>query len=191
MNAFAKDIRNLIAQRLAVAADDDVIRLVAALCANDPVVENEAAYAVAASSRYTKIDAAGRPVAPSASDWVAVADAQTGLTWTRKVLDCGEVDHADAMKAAGAVRLFGATDWRAPTIQEQLSIIDYERFDPALDTTYFDGPAGWTWTSTLAKSPSDYAWSVDLTDGVSLRNPQSAHLRVRAVRASQQLVLGV
>lgn len=187
MNAFAADIRALLADRLARASASDVLALASALCAN----EDRVGAPTPGPPRFTKLGAAGRAVPDSATDWVAVYDSRENLTWTRSVLDCGEVDHADALKSARAVRLFGATDWDAPTIQQQLSIIDYERFDPAIDTTYFDGPTGWCWTKTLAKSPSECAWFVGLDAGYSGRGHRSVHARVRAVRAGQQLGLGV
>jgi hypothetical protein len=99
------------------------------------------------------------------------------------------VNHADAMRAAGAVKLLGASDWRAPTIQERLSIVDYARIDPALDTDYFDGSSVWEWTGTIAAAPSEYAWVVNSDGGLSYRYPQSGRGYVRAVRAGQQLGL--
>jgi hypothetical protein len=188
MNAFATDIRALITQRLAHASAADMLALASAICANEDRITRPS---TVVRPRFTKIDLHGQYVADSVTDWVAVYDSAHDLTWTRKVLDCGAVPWADAMKAAGNMRLFGKSDWRAPTIREQLSIVDYERYEPALDTAYFDGDHGWSWTSTLAKSPSVFAWVVYLGDGYSLRAPQSNHAFVRAVRAGQPLALGL
>ena len=187
MNAFATDIRALLTQRLAQASSSDVLALASALCANEDRIARPAVN----MPRFTKIDLHGRVVAATATDWAAVYDSTHDLTWTRKVLECGDVPWSDAMKAASNMRLFGKADWRAPTIQEQLSIIDYTRFDPAIDTTYFDGAHGWSWTSTPAASPSEYAWLVYLNDGVSIRLHQSDRDFVRAVRAGQPLALGL
>jgi uncharacterized protein DUF1566 len=187
MNAFATDIRALLTQRLAQASSSDVLALASALCANEDRITRPAMHV----PRFTKIDLHGRNVSYSATDWAAVYDSTHDLTWTRKVLECGEVPWSDAVKAAGNMRLFGKTDWRAPTIQEQLSIIDYTRCDPAIDTTYFDGAHGWSWTSTPAASPSEYAWMVLLYVGHSGRFHQSDHGFVRAVRAGQPLALGL
>ena len=136
------------------------------------------------SSRFTRLDANGKP---TTGDHVAVHDASTGLTWSAGPLLGGkELTHADAMKACSDLDLMGHRDWRAPTIQELLSIVDYERFDPAVDTEVFKGPYGWTWSSTLAKSPAGYAWGVLLSLGGSGHGHQDNHSRVRAVRAGQQ-----
>jgi hypothetical protein len=136
--------------------------------------------------RFVKLDAHGRP---TNGDHVAVYDSKTGLTWMADVVPGGERPWAQAMEASAAVTLFGKSDWRAPTIQELLSIVDYERYDPAVDTEYFKGPFGYTWSSTVAKAPSGYAWFVYLGDGYSYRYNQTYDYHVRAVRADQFLEL--
>ena len=121
---------------------------------------------------------------------VAVHDSKTGLTWSAEPLQSGkEFNHADAMKACAALDLLGKKDWRAPTIEELLSIVDYTRCDPAVDTDHFLGPYAWTWSSTLAKAPAGYAWLVNLDDGDSDRGVVVSHYHVRAVRSGQQLGL--
>ncbi len=155
------------------------------------ILERQAAQTRPVAARFTRLGADGRPTANVEDDWVAVYDSKTNLTWTRRVLDCGAKPWADALKAASQVRLFGKDDWRAPTIEEQLSIIDYTRCDPAVDTSFFGGEAGWCWTSTPAASPAGYAWGVFLGDGDSGRVSQAGDDLVRAVRSGQQLGLSV
>lgn len=139
--------------------------------------------------RFTKLDASGKP---TTGTHTAVHDAKTGLTWSAEPLQSDkELYHADALKACSSLELLGKKDWRAPTIEELLSIVDYTRCDPAVDSDYFLGPYGWTWSSTVAKAPAGYAWHVDLYDGSSLRVGQTDHLHVRAVRSGQQLPIGI
>lgn len=181
MNSLRADVRALVARHVArelqqIYSEDQPI---------EPVSPRPAPV------RFTKLSASAARLAEDASNYAAVYDSRTRLTWTRQILSCGEVNHAEAMEAASAVRLFDATDWRAPTIEEQLSIIDYARVDPALDTAYFDGKHGWTWTSTEAKGLSGFAWGVDLYDGYSCRSHQNGDGFVRAVRAGQQLDFGL
>lgn len=191
MNTFQNDLKDLVSRHVARAPTQQLLRLVESLGSDDEPAAAPNRTSDAVLPRFINLSAAGKPVAEGA-DWVAVYDTLTQLTWTRQVLDCGAVPHEKAMAAASAVRLFGYSDWRAPTIQEQLSIIDYTRYDPALDTAHFDGPADWCWTSTVAKYPSGYAWSVDLDDGNSFRDFQAFHFLVRAVRAGQLLLdLGI
>jgi hypothetical protein len=183
MISLRAEVRALVARHVA----HQVAQELEQLCSEEPQIR----IAPAPADRFVKLSAKGARIASDVSDWAAVCDLRTNLTWTRQVLDCGEVNHATAMEAAAAVRLFGATDWRAPTIEEQLSIIDYARAEPALDTTYFDGKHGWAWTSTPAKGLSGYAWGVALDDGSSGRLHQDGGGFVRAVRAGQQLDIGL
>jgi hypothetical protein len=140
--------------------------------------------------RFINLGADGKP---TTGDHVAVYDAQLDLTWSAAPLNDGaDLTHAEALKACAELQLLGHKDWRAPTIQELLSIVDYERYDPAVDPSHFKGPYSWTWSSTLAKAPSGFAWCVHLGLGYSGRNRQDFHYHVRAVRAvraGQQLGL--
>jgi len=140
-----------------------------------------------AGQRFTKLGADGKP---TTGDHVAVHDAKTDLTWVAEPIEGGKrFPWKMALEAAAAVRLFGHTDWRAPTIEELLSIVDYTRCDPAVNTDAFKGPFEWTWSSTPAVAPSGYAWVVDLGNGDSYRCYQDGGYHVRAVRAGQNLGL--
>jgi hypothetical protein len=186
MNNLATDIRTAVIERLARASTADIFAL---LCANEDRISRPSSLI---QPRFTKIDSRGQFITDSATDWVAVYDAKEDLTWTRKVFDCGAVNHGDAMKAATSCRLLGMSDWKAPTLPQRLSINDYARFNPALDTTYFDSPGSYEWTSTPdAEDPSEFAWIVYLFDGDSARSPLSCQYFVRGVRAGQQSALGV
>ena len=188
MSTFRNDLQDLVSRHVARAPTQRLLRLVESLSGEEaapaPQMRDESL------PRFINLGADGRPAAAGAY-WAAVYDTRTRLTWTRQALACGEVTHETAMAAARDVRLFGHEYWRAPTIQEQLSIIDYTRCDPAVDTAHFDGPAGWFWTSTLAAAPAGYAWYVDLGTGGSGRGYQGYHFLVRAVRAGQALELGI
>ena len=83
--------------------------------------------------------------------------------------------------------------WRLPTVEEAFFLPDRSKY-PSLDPNFFPDFGGyeWIWTSTVdAEAPSGGAWLVSLYDGYSGRLHRSNHLFVRAVRASQQLGLGV
>jgi hypothetical protein len=139
--------------------------------------------AASITDRFTNLDQDGKPTTGA---HVAVYDAKTGLTWSAEPLQSGkELNHADAMKACADLQLLGQKDWRAPTIEELLSIVDYTRYDPAVDTDHFKGPYSWAWSSTIAKHPAGCAWGVLLDGGDSYRSGQGALSRVRAVRSGQ------
>jgi Protein of unknown function (DUF1566) len=184
MNALAKDFRRLLIDRLERASSSELLSIVSTLCANDDAATVRPPKSI---TRFTKLDSRSNPVTDS-SDWVAVHDSQTQLIWAKDLLECDDVSWADAKKAAGNHHLLGAEDWRLPTVKEWVSIFDYSRFGPALDTTYFSKDTNWCWTSNVdAESPSDYAWFVGLLAGYVLRSTQTLRARVRAVRASQNL----
>lgn len=135
------------------------------------------------AGRFTKLGSGGRP---TSGDHVAVFDSRTGLTWSAGPLLGGEdLTHAEALAACKALDLLGQKDWRAPTIEELISIIDYSRASPTVDTDVFAGPYGWTWSSTPASAPAGYAWDVYLNNGYSNHVHRDNHYRVRAVRAGQ------
>ena len=118
-------------------------------------------------------------------DGDTVHDARTGLIWSRATLPGARRNWKDAQKAAAACTLGGLSDWRLPTVQELLSIVDYERTEPAIDPV-FECEDSWYWTSTpLASSPSVCAWIVDFGNGLSGWDDQDYGGVVRAVRPGQ------
>ena len=115
-------------------------------------------------------------------DGDTVHDARTGLIWSRATLSGGRRNWQHAQNAAAACTLGGFSDWRLPTVQELLSIVDYERTEPAIDPV-FECKDGWYWTGTpYAGSPSDYAWFVNFRGGNSGWLNQEYEGFVRAVR---------
>ena len=118
-------------------------------------------------------------------DGDTVHDARTGLIWSRTSLPAGRCNWKDAHEAAAGCTLGGFSDWRLPTIQELLSIVDYERSEPAIDPVFECGDS-WYWTSTpLKSSPSVYAWFVFFSGGDSGWGDQGDEGFVRAVRPGQ------
>jgi hypothetical protein len=70
------------------------------------------------NEHYSKIGPDGEALDKEASDWVAVRDDTTGLTWSRANIGDKRLKHKQAVKACTALDLAGATDWRLPTIRE-------------------------------------------------------------------------
>ena len=70
--------------------------------------------------------------------------------------------------------------WRLPTVQELLSVIDYTKSEPA---TQMEGFSNNTyWTSTVSKGYPSFAWIVDLTHGYSNNSFKEFINYVRFVR---------
>lgn len=128
----------------------------------------------------------GNPVPDDAENWNIVFDPATGLMWTAE--DIAVTNWAESEKACADLRTGGFDDWRWPSIQERLSIVDYTRTAPALNTKFFRVPGSdWHWTRTrYAGNPSSDAWGVYLHGGSAYVSLQSHSGRVLACRAASQ-----
>ena len=85
----------------------------------------------------------------------------------------------------------GANDWRLPTREELISIVDYERGNPAIDTTipitnYFPNTVPNSfWSSSPSASRSDSAWVLVFSFGYYDVDNKVTAERVRLVRSRQ------
>ena len=113
-----------------------------------------------------------------------VIDHTTGLMWTIDDIADDRMNWNDADAAAKAVTLGGFNDWRLPTRQELLTLVDDTRFGPAIDTAAFPRcKSAWYWTSTSwAGSPASAAWVVYFGHGYSAVINRNHDARVRACR---------
>ena len=113
-----------------------------------------------------------------------VIDHATGLMWTADDVGENRLNWNDADAAAKAVTLGGHSDWRLPTRQELLTLVDDTRVNPAIDTSAFPScKSAWYWTGTAwAGSPASGAWFVNFGDGYSSVSGRYNCARVRAVR---------
>ncbi|MBF0259748.1 MAG: DUF1566 domain-containing protein [Desulfamplus sp.] len=90
----------------------------------------------------------------------------------------------DFLKALNNAGFGGYSDWRLPTVTELRSIIDYNRYDPLIDTEYFkDTVSSFYWSSSTYVNTPDLAWSVDFKEGEGRSDSKYAEYHVRAVRA--------
>ena len=108
-----------------------------------------------------------------------VLDNETGLAWQRTD-DGVERTWADAKSYCPSVELEG-TGWRLPTSKELLTLIDYSRTNPAIDTVFVGSSASY-WTSSARSGPSGYAWYVGFGSGDSNNSEVGNTNRVRCVR---------
>ena len=173
MQTLGKKLRSVIEDQLRTATPRQVLAIASALCAEE--VEIAQAAASASTSRF---ETRGN----------IVIDHLTGLMWDRQTMPGGRMSWAKAKEACSLRDLGGYTDWRLPTIRELLTIVDYERHEPAIDTNAFECEASWYWSSTpLASSPGDYAWGVGFDNGYAFWSGQSDDGFVRACRAGQSV----
>ena len=103
----------------------------------------------------------------------AVQDKQTGLIWLRDTrFDNKSVPWQEAADFCQSFELSDKTDWRLPTKDELITILDTSKWHPALpegqpfklrDGSYKDG--GGYWTSTEYEGDSKYAWRITMDKG--------------------------
>jgi hypothetical protein len=141
----------------------------------------------------TKIDFLGADRLDEASDWVAVRDERTGLTWAKEPIAVDDWLPETEQRIAAELKastLAGMDGWRIPTLEELVSIVHTVR--PSIDSAFFPGcPIDWFWTSTVyAPSPGGGAWSVDFYNGYAYWLGRGSGGFARAVRASQSSAIG-
>lgn len=140
-----------------------------------------------------------------------ITDKNTGLMWEKKSDDGGlhDKDNAypwsggetiwdwlDDVNAEGGTGFAGYSDWRIPNVKELQSIIDYGRFDPAVDLVFNNNctpgvdvlsgscTASNYWSSTTEADSAAHAWNVGFSFGVVRADGKADFiiLHVRAVR---------
>ena len=172
MQTLGNKLRSVIEDQLRSATPRQVLAIASALCST----EIEIAQAAPASA--ARFETRGD----------VVIDHRTGLMWDRKTMPGGRMSWAKAKEACSLYDLGGYNDWRLPTIRELLSLVDYERHDPAIDTSAFQCESAWYWSSTpYNPSPGVCAWYVGFGNGYAYWGGQDHGGFVRACRAGQSV----
>ena len=113
-----------------------------------------------------------------------VVDTARGLMWSRRPISAARMTFAEAEAACKACMLDGHTDWRLPTREELVSIVDYGRYNPAIDQELFpDTPPNYFWSSSPDASDPDVAWVVIFSHGFVHLDYRHYNAFVRAVRS--------
>jgi hypothetical protein len=117
-----------------------------------------------------------------AGDEVLVLDRGTGLLW-QKSGSRAPVSYAQALEYVRALndrRVAGATDWRLPTLEEAMSLMEPRAIgDYHLDPVFERIAAPFVWTSDAA---GDRQWVVYYLDGIAAMEPPDFGGYARAVR---------
>jgi len=107
--------------------------------------------------------------------WTATA---AGLTTPKTMSWANAITNSEALDYAGF------TDWRLPNIKENMSIVDYEIYSPAIDQTYFPNTqSGIYWSGTTDAGWSDGAWNFYFSYGGVSNSGKSSGYYVRPVRS--------
>jgi hypothetical protein len=120
-----------------------------------------------------------------------VTDTKTSLQWQDDYSDNGgavkEANWKDAIKYCNELQLDGG-GWRLPNKNELLSIVDYTKYNPAIDDSengFQNTTSGNYWSSTTSASDTSFAWFVNFYHGYSYHNYKSYNNYVRCVRSGQ------
>jgi hypothetical protein len=117
-----------------------------------------------------------------------VVDSATHLTWQQRVATAGGDDGAGRSTWANAKSYCASlgSGYRLPTVKELLTIVDFSKANPAIDTSddaFPSTPSEAFWTATpLAGSPPTSAWFISFDDGYAGNVDMGQPNRVRCVR---------
>jgi len=90
----------------------------------------------------------------------SVSDTTTGLMW-QQGSSPQTMNWQQALAYCENLELAGYTDWRLPNVHELQSIVDYTRYNPSINTSYFPSTTPtFYYTSTTRNDSPDYAWTV-------------------------------
>lgn len=111
-----------------------------------------------------------------------VTDSVTKLMW-QKATAPSQMDWATAKSyCQTTLHLGGHSDWRLPAKIELLSLVDYGRTAPAINSTFFPSTQAMAYWSATPRVASSSAWSVTFDIGNALSTPLTALEFVRCVR---------
>ncbi len=120
-----------------------------------------------------------------------VLDRDTGLYWQKKDDNTtrswyGAWDYCQDMALnVGSGPAWGppVTDWRLPTVDELMSIVDYETYNPAINETAFpETNQSQYWSATTSAGDSGEAWFISFSGGGGSLMDKPSENYVRCVR---------
>jgi len=90
-----------------------------------------------------------------------ITDTKTDLVWQKD--HTGPMSWQDAMDYASKLELAGYRDWRLPTVEELITLIDFGKHEPA--STFPNMPGKWFWSSSSYAPIPDHVWQVYFVNG--------------------------
>ena len=125
-----------------------------------------------------------------------VTDTVTGLMWMQCSLgqdpdancsgNASRYNWQQALEAAEASTFAAYSDWRLPNIKELASLVAYDRYDPAINSTIFSNTVlGIYWSASPNAFNSNEAWVLVFNDGFDIRSNRNGNSYIRLVRFTQ------
>ncbi len=128
--------------------------------------------------------------AANGTKWSCVRDNVTGVIWEVKTADNRDSTYTwgsrtSLVTATNTEALCGITNWRVPSVNELFSIVNYNNYNPSIDSDYFPNTAiGSFWSEQKVVSNPSNAWPVFFSDGSNISNSSKFNSRrVRLVSA--------
>ena len=90
-------------------------------------------------------------------------------------------DWDDAVAYCDALTLKGRENWRLPSFEELLSIVDYTRHDPAINPVFDHVSEGTYWTAKDFSATKARAWTIDFRTGKTYYSYKTTNHAVRCV----------
>ena len=113
----------------------------------------------------------------------SVKDAEHRLQWQdNRAVEENELLYNEAKAYCKALKLNQNEDWRLPTLLELQTIVDFTRYEPALQRGFHFGLSENYWSSTLYADDESRAWAVNFKNGATEHNRHSYDFYVRCVR---------
>ena len=115
-----------------------------------------------------------------------VIDKKRNLMWQDDVsAKSVKRDWSGAKRYCQNLSLGGYSDWRLPDYYELVSIVDYDRYDPAIFSLFKNTASDYYWSSSVYVSYSSNAWGVQFSDGSTYYTSKTNKRYVRCVRVGQ------
>ena len=112
-----------------------------------------------------------------------VTDSTTGLQWQDDIQAkttlktwTAAIDYCEALS------LDTYNDWRLPNKKELLSIADYSRVNPSINSVFVNTTSYYYWSSTTYAGYTAYAWIVGFYYGYTYSSNKTTTYYVRCVR---------
>ena len=113
-----------------------------------------------------------------------VFDNASGLMWQQSGANT-TMNFEDAKEWVEQVNFAGFNDWRLPTLEEAMSMVEPEQKNGYYINPIFDNKQGLIWTADEMKSDPRTAWAVGFGKGDCGKNSFNVYIFVRAVRSAQ------
>jgi len=115
-----------------------------------------------------------------------VIDIKLGLMWQdNSAAKSIKKNWKGAKKYCKNLSLVGHSNWRLPSYDELLTIVDYDRFDPVIMPSFKNVASSGYWSSSQVVSFARFAWDVLFKFGNTGGVTKSTKSYVRCVRGNQ------